>query len=162
MCLDRWWHLVCGGLRPTFPLFSYTALLPPKTGLRSCPVSVWRFIRVTRLTEGTVCVGCCEANRGSASAYGRHPYMPRDTTYWANRCRSLHVISRPCSGCVHGCLYAICQQEHSCMLSPPPGYTATPLRVHRWGSSISYRTISVITDNMSVGVGRLSSTAARF
>ena len=88
--------------------------------------------------------------------------MPQDITSWANRCRSLHVISRPCSGCVHGCLYAICQQEHSCMLSPPPGYTATPLRVHRWWSSISYRTISVITDNMFVGVVRLSSTAARF
>ena len=27
---------------------------------------------------------------------------------------------------------------------------------------MSYRTISVITDNMSVGVGRLSSTAAQF
>ena len=71
-------------------------------------------------------------------------------------------MSWPCSGCVHGRLYVTRQQEHSYVLPPLPGYTATPLRVHRGGSSISYRTIPVSPDLMSVGVGRLSSIPARF
>jgi hypothetical protein len=72
-------------------------------------------------------------------------------------------MSRPCSGCVHGRLYVTRQQEHSYVLSPPPpGYTATPLRVHRGGSCTSYSTIPVSPDLMSVGVGRLSSIPARF
>ena len=44
----------------------FHTLPPPNTGVWSVPVSAWRFIVVTRLTEGFVFVGSCEADGGSA------------------------------------------------------------------------------------------------
>ena len=50
---------------PSLRFFLHT-LPPPHTGVRSVHVSALRFIVVTRLTEGSVFVGNCEADGGSA------------------------------------------------------------------------------------------------
>ena len=60
-------------------------------GVRSVHVSALRFIVVTRLTEGSVFVGNCEADGGSAE--GVRDYGALDRTTRAGRCMGLPLVS---------------------------------------------------------------------
>jgi len=95
------------------PLFS-THVPPTNTAVRSVPVSACRPLVFTKLTEGAVFVGGCEADGGSAweiSPQGRqHAGPAAAVTYsWS-----------PC-GCVHGGLRSpvVHRHEHCWMLSLP-------------------------------------------
>ena len=65
ICLARGFGCRRGVNAPLFVFFPHT-LPPPNTGVRLVPVSAWRFIVVTRLTEGAVFIRSCEADGGSA------------------------------------------------------------------------------------------------
>ena len=67
---------------------SIHTLPPPYTGVRLVPVSAWRFIVVTMLTEGSIFVGSCEVDGGL-----RLGSSPLWVTGKNNEGRSLHGLT---------------------------------------------------------------------
>ena len=87
ICLDRGFGCRRGVNAPLLFLSIHT-LPPPYTGVRLVPVSAWRFIVVTMLTEGSIFVGSCEVDGGL-----RLGSSPLWVTGKNNEGRSLHGLT---------------------------------------------------------------------